>query len=82
MKVIFNERKEIEINLKFPSFWKNEDTYCKVLNEEKCMRVEDLPYTYASIGFSFVGNINFQKAIEIDEQTYIDAFERVILKLK
>ena len=81
MKITINKKEEIEIDLKFPSYYREGNLYMLILSEEKCIRVSDYEFEMANIGYGYTGNINFKIAKPITKEEYYAVFERVMNKL-
>jgi hypothetical protein len=81
MKITINKREEIEIDLKFPSYYKEDNLYMLILSEQKCVKVSDYDFKMASIGYAYTGNIDFKIAEPITKKQYYAVFDKVMHKL-
>jgi hypothetical protein len=77
-----------EIDIKIPSFWKEGSFYfSKIIDDSNQIRVDNYGDDYFSeklsqIGFHRISTMNFDKSVEISEEEYKAAFEKVNNKLK
>jgi len=77
-----------DIDIKIPSFWKEGSFYfSKIIDDSNQIRVDnygddDFSEKLSQIGFHRISTMNFDKLVEISEEEYKAAFEKVNNKLK